>query len=130
MGLESALVDRARIVSQQATGVRTRGMSQMAPVTGPWFAALLQLPQSPSNPDSSQGRSRVVRSPTLLFDVIDEENNTVVVTAAVRLEVESDRFGTSLWEPTGDPEPLATLYETLGFQVTIRQVADHEFAQL
>lgn len=129
MALEAALVDRARIVTQVASAEgRVRGQTRMAEVTGAWFAALLQLPQAGRSPDGSQGRRRVVSQPTLMLDVVDEEGQEVHVTGAVRIEVESDRLGHSMWETTGDPEVLATLYEILGYQVTVKRVVDHEFA--
>lgn len=128
MALEGVLVDRARMVTQVAsTEGRVRGQTRMAEVTGAWFAAFLQLPQAGRSPDAAQGRRRVVTSPTLMFDVFDEENEPVVVNASMRIEVESDRFGHSMWETTGDPEPLASLVEVLGYQVTLKRVTDHEF---
>jgi hypothetical protein len=128
VSLESALVDQARTLQQVAAAAgRVRGQTRLGWVSGPWFGAMLQLPQGGAAPDASQGRKRVVTQPTLLFDVADENGDPVEVTAAMRIEVSSERFGDSVWEPTGDPEPLGSLYEVIGYQVTLRKVTDHEF---
>jgi hypothetical protein len=131
MGLENALVDRARVLKQlpAATG-QVRGMTRTAWVEGAWFGAFLQLPQAGASTGPDQGRRRVVRSPTVMFDVLDEENEPVVVNVSVRLEIDSERFGRTVWQPTGDPEPLASLDEVLGYQVTVRQITDHEITPL
>jgi hypothetical protein len=129
MGLESALVDRARTIRSMPTGAgRVRGMTQVADVTSAWFGALLMLPQAAATPDASSGRRRSVRTPTIMFDVIDEENQRVVVDAGCRIEIDSERFGRSLWQPSGDPEVLANLHDVLGYQVTVTKVTDHEFS--
>jgi hypothetical protein len=129
MGLTSALVDRARIVRQEAaTAGRVRGMTQMAEVRTAWFGCMLQLPQAGMSPDSGGGRRRAVSSPTLLYDVLDEENQEVVLRGGDRIEIESDRHGRSYWEATGDPEVLASLYDRIGFQVGIRRIQDRDFS--
>jgi hypothetical protein len=137
MGLESAFVDRARPVrKQQVTedvlGVptpvaRVAGMTQMADVPGAWFDAFLQLPTGgEDSQDSSHGRRRVVKSPTLMFDTVDDELVTVNLTPEDKVEVVSERFGTATWEVVADPTPLATLDEIIGWSVTVKRIADHQ----
>lgn len=128
MGLDSALVDRAHTIRQEAAAAgRVRGMTQMAPVESAWFAALLQLPASTEQRDASQGRRRVVSVPTLMFDVFDEENQAVSVRAGDKIEIESDRFGVSMWECVGEPMPVASLHDVFGYTVTVRRIVDREF---
>lgn len=128
MGLDSAFVDRARVVRQEAVvGERVRGMTVMAPTQSAWFAALLQLPAGTELSDASQGRRRVVQTPTLMLDVFDEENEKVSVQAGDKVEVDSVRFGVSMWEVSGDPMPVASLSDVFGYTVQVRRIADHEF---
>lgn len=127
MGLESALVDRARIVRQEAASTqRVRGMTVTAPVAGPWVAVLLLMPSGATGRDEGHGRRRVVTQPTLMLDSYDENNEPVAITARDRIQVESERFGTATWEPVGDPEPLGSLYETIGYQVVVKRVVEHQ----
>lgn len=131
MGLESALVDRARTIRDEpAADRRVGGSTVMATVQSAWFAALLQLPSGNLARDSSAGRRREITAPTLMFDVVDEDNRPVVVTVRDRIEVESERFGPSMWELTGDPQPLASLSETIGYQASMKKIADHGFEPL
>lgn len=128
MGLDSALVDRARTRKQEAAGgPRVRGMTRTAEVDGEWFAALLQLPQGQLTPDRSQGRRRTVTAPTLMYDVFDEANAPVEMRAGERVEVDSERFGLSLWEVAGEPEPLGSLHDVFGYQVQVRRITQSEF---
>lgn len=132
MALEGALVDRARVLRKQPSGASAPlGMTQMIDdVPGQWFDALLQLPDSPQTPDASQGRRRVVRVPTLLTDAFDDDNEAVVFTAEDKIEVVSEKFGTDVWETIGDPMPLATLYDILGYSTTVRKIVEHPRARL
>lgn len=98
-------------------------MTEMAHVETAWFACLLQLPQGNLVSGGGGSRRRVVKVPSLMFDVIDEANDQVVVSAGDKIEVESDKFGTTWWEVDGEPEPLATLYDVLGYQVQIKRVS-------
>lgn len=129
MALTSALVDRARAIRPQAaTAGRVAGSTVFVPVESAWFNAFLQMPQGTRSPDGSDGRRRVVTVPTLIFDVVDDENEEVAITVADRLEIDSERLGRAIWQPTADPQPLATLTEVLGWQVTVKRVVDHEFS--
>lgn len=130
MGLDSALVDRARIRKQEAAGPRVRGMTQMAETEGQWFQALLQVPQGNLTEDRSQGRRRTVTVPTLMFDVFDDDSQPVVVRAGERVEVDSERFGMSLWEVDGEPEPLGSLHDVFGYQVRVKRITQSEFRTL
>jgi hypothetical protein len=105
-------------------------MTQTAEVTSEWFSALLQLPQGQLSEDRSQGRRRTVTVPTLMFDVYDEANEPVEMRAGVRVEVDSERFGESVWEVDGEPEPLGSLHEVFGYQVRVKRVTQREFRPL
>jgi hypothetical protein len=99
----------------------------MVPVETDWFDAMLQLPSGPASPEPSGGRQRVVKTPTLLFDVENYSGQLVEIHAGDKIEIESDRFGLATWETTGEAEPLANLYEIIGFQVQVRRVVDQPF---
>jgi hypothetical protein len=99
----------------------------MVPVETDWFDAMLQLPSAPSSYEPGNGRRRGVTQPTLLFDVENYSGQPVEVHAGDKIEVESDRFGLATWETTGEAEPLANLYEIIGFQVQVRRVVDKPF---
>jgi hypothetical protein len=128
VALDSAFVDRARIIRQEAaSAVRVAGSTVMAEVETEWFDAMLQMPSGAASTEPSGGRRRVVKVPTLLYDIEDHAGEPVEIRLGDKIEVESDRFGTAYWEPTGEAEPLATLQEILGFQVTLQRVVDRTF---
>lgn len=128
MSLSTALVDRARIRRlNPATATQVAGSTRMETTTSAYFDALLQLPQGSASEGSPNSRRRVVKTPTLLFDVFDDDNEPVALQNGDKIEIVSDRFGTAVWETTGDPEPLANLYDILGWQVTLKRVVDHAF---
>lgn len=99
----------------------------MVAVEMAWFDAMLQLPSGQASYEPSNGRRRVVKQPTLLFDVEDYDGMPVDLQNGDLVEVESDRFGTAVWQTTGEAEPLASLDEVLGYQVTLKRVADRPF---
>lgn len=132
MALGSALVDRARVVrNETATTTRVEGSSVVSQVHGNWFRARLELPQGSEGSGTSQeqGRTRGVSSPTLMYELLDEENLRVEMTGEDFVQVESDEFGTTTWQMQGNPQPIRKLRAVIGFQASVRKVEQRELVR-
>jgi hypothetical protein len=131
LALGAALVDRARVYSRrQIAAVRVEGATPMHEYVGPWMKARLQLPQAPESVDQApRGRRRPVREPTLMVGIRDLEGGSVSITTEHRIGVLSKhQFGDgveSVFEVTGDPEPIRKKRRVIGWMLTVRQVPDH-----
>lgn len=131
MGLGSALVDRARIVRQvSATETRVAGSSVLAQVEGNWFRARLELPGGSESEAPERGRRRQVLAPTLLFEPFDEANEDVDLSADDYVEVDSVELGRTRWQITTFPQPIRKKRAVIGFQVTLRRIANRELERL
>lgn len=127
MALGSALVDRARIIRQEAAqAARVEGSTVLARVEGNWFRARLELPQGTEGQAPDSGRRRGVRAPTLMFESFDEENLDVTLTLEDYVEVESEQYGTTVWRVDGNPQPIRKLRAVIGFQANLRRVEQRE----
>lgn len=122
MALGAALVDRARTVSRETTGVVVDGERLRGVTEGQWFKARLDLPAAAEAQAPGGGRRRAVRQPTLLLGVADLDGLPVALSSAVRVEVDSPQLGRSVWEVAGDPMPLRKRRRVIGWQATLQQV--------
>lgn len=127
MGIESVLVDRARISRRKTTGVRREGRSQFVDFeSGTWFPARLFLPASPESRDPQRVYKRVVIAPTLMYGLDDDDGTEVDLRSSDYVEVESEDLGAAVWEVTGDPEPFRKKEGVIGHQVTLKRLKVEE----
>lgn len=89
MALRSALVDRARLVSREATAQKVEGTTTYQQVTGPWFDCRLNL-SNPDNETVEEGRVRVEQQPTLLYWRTAEDGTAVTLNADDELEIRAN----------------------------------------
>lgn len=134
MALGAVLKDRARYVRNEPAAVKVEGSTVMVSDSSPWFRARLEMTALPESQDS-QGRSRIVPAPSLMFGVRDSEGNSLirddggcVISAQDRIEVESRELGTAIWEVTGDPVPMRKKRTVLGYQAPLQRVDTRTFA--
>ena len=128
MALGSALVDRARLLRQEPTGVKVEGSTQFGTVAGAWFRCRLNVTGQPESPDPAGARRRVESRPSMLYALKDADGLPVGLTTESRVEVASRELGTAVWQPEGDPTPLRRRRSLVGYEVNLRRVIDHEFA--
>ena len=91
MPVGSALVDKARQVISQPSGLRVEGTTQHAITNGPWFRARLTIESLPESPDAGGIRKRVEVHPSLMFAKKDEHGQPTSLTAENLVEVVSRR---------------------------------------
>lgn len=134
MGLSSALVDRARPITFEAlmrhlpdgtlVPVRVEGTTQREWVYGQWFDCRIDYPEAGGANDAAGGRSRVSQHPVMIFDVFDDDDNPVVLTNEMRVQVESDDFGSYTWRLTGEPTLYRKKRDLKCGEVTIERLLD------
>lgn len=130
MGLGGALVDRARVVRNiAAREQRVTGSTVLAPVESAWFRARLELPAGNESPAPENGRVRQVRTPTLMFEEFDEDNEAVDLTADDRVEVDSPELGRSMWQVIAPAQPIRKKRAVIGKQVTLRKIENRQLAR-
>lgn len=126
MPVGSALVDRARRVYAQTTGVKVEGTTQHVLTEGPWFRCRLMPTDQPENPDASGGRRRVEKRPNFMFEKLDQHGEPVNLTVEDKLEVESPELGRAIWKLLGDPVAIRRKRTINHFEVNLRRVEDHD----
>lgn len=129
MGLSSVLIDRARLLRKAATPLRTGGRTTFVDVEpGEWFSCRLEMPTvAPESQPPSFVSKRVVLSPTLIFDIEDDEGTEVVVRADDMLTIESDDLGSATWQVTGEPMPFRKKQGIIAFQVGVKRIDVDDF---
>lgn len=124
MGLTSALVDRARVVTNESTGRKVDGTTLMAETTGPWFRARLMFDTAPAKVDEQGERRKILASPSLMFGVKDEDGGVLDVTGDLQIEVASVELGTATWRTTGDPQPIRKKRRVIGGTINLQRVVE------
>ncbi|MET0604402.1 MAG: hypothetical protein ABW167_20620 [Baekduia sp.] len=125
MGLRSVLVDRARLVVKEGTGVKVEGTTLMEPGHGEWFRCRLFLDMQQYEERSEQGgRRKRVKTPQVMFGVKDVAGDPLDVRADSELEVDSKEFGRALWQITGDPQPIRKKRRVIGGLVQVERVVE------
>jgi hypothetical protein len=129
VGLDSVLIDRARISRKRASDVKVGGRTTFGETEpGTWFAARLQLPTAtPEQVPSGFVSKRVVFVPTLIFATEDDEDNPIDVHSTDTLEVESEDLGNALWQVTAEPQPFRKREGIIGYQVPLKRVETSDF---
>lgn len=122
MGLNAALVDRARVVERRAAGARVEGRTLYGETRGAWFRCRLTLPSTREVQAAATRMPQANIEPTLLVGDRDEAGDPVTLTIAQRVEVDSPELGEALWEVVTEPEPLRKKRRVLGYQATVRRI--------
>jgi hypothetical protein len=99
----------------------------MVPIEDAWFSARLELPSASEGPDRAGARRRAIRVPTLLYGVLDDQGQEVVLDPELRVEVDSPELGRAVWEVTALPVPMRRKQEVIGWEVQLSRVEDREF---
>lgn len=126
MGLGVALVDRARIIVNQSSGVKVQGTTVFAPTPHAWFKARLTLAAASEGTDDASTR-RTTRQATLMTGVRDESRETLVLRSSDRIEVDSKALGRATYEISGDPEPIRKKRTLIGWTMNLALVDEHAF---
>ena len=126
MALQSALVDRARILRREPSAVRVEGRTQFAETAGEWFRCRLDLRGAAQVTDPG-GLPRTVPGPTLLLGIKDLRGDPVLVEHTDRLDVDSRELGRAVYEVNAMPEPLRKKRRVIGYQVAIRRTDEDPF---
>lgn len=144
MGLNSALVDRARRVYVAPTPTKVDGTTRFETIHGPWFRMRLSFHPASTTEASARSRARLtddggartraVERPTLIFGIKDLDGGSLlaadgrcVLTAQDRIEIDSPQLGRHLYEIIEEPSPMRKKRKILGYTVAVSRVVDHEF---
>jgi|SRR4051812_38788448 hypothetical protein len=127
MGLNSALVDSARIARREAAGVKVEGRTRFGTVIGPWFRCRLELASRPQNREGESEVPRVVEQSTMLFGVKDTEGRVISLLATDKVQVLSPQLGVFHFEVAADPTPLRKKRRVIGWEVGLRAINEQEF---
>lgn len=122
MGLNAALVDRARVVRNVSAGTRVEGRTPYTATPGQWFKVRLSLP-SGSESQASAGRSTSQQA-QVMTGRKDVSGAVLDVRASDQVEVVSAALGTYLFEVTGTPKPIRKKRRLLGWTVQLVEVDD------
>lgn len=127
MGLNAALVDKARVVEKRGAGRVVDGETIYGDVTGPWFKVRIQLGTEGESIDGATEERSVHRTPSLLVALRDELGDPVILTVEDRLEVVSRELPqvSTEWDVIADPQPLRKRRRVKGWIVTLRKVFVH-----
>ena len=146
MGLNAALVDRARRIAPSPSAVKVEGTTQFTDIPGPWFRARL-TPVSGAQTEASLrvragladdggSRSKSTERLTLMFGIKDTEGGSLVdetgrcvVNAPDRVEVASPQLGTFLYEGTEMPAVIRKKKKVIGYEVGLSRVHEFEFEE-
>jgi hypothetical protein len=127
VGINTALVDRARRVANVPTGQRVEGTTIFETYHYPWFRCRLTLNPSQETSDQHGGRMRVRQAATMMCGVKDKDGGVLTIASDDRLEVDSKELGRGLYEITSDGEPIRKKKKVIGWQATLTRVDEHAF---
>lgn len=125
MGLNAALVDRARVIQKRAAGRVVDGETIYSDTEGEWFKCRLQIGRDAKADEPATQAAESVHTPELLYAFRDLAGEPVVLNVQQRLEVASRQLGDATYEVQADPEPLRKKRRVIGYQTTLRRVEQH-----
>lgn len=125
MGLNSALVDRARVINKRAAGRVVDGTTIYGETEGEWFRCRLELGRETETLDPATSERSVHRTPSLMVALRDLAGDPVELNVEQRLEIESRELGNQLWDVLSAPEPMRKKRKVIGWQATLRRVEQH-----
>lgn len=111
------------------TPVRVEGTTQFETLHDAWFKCRFTYSPAPDSDDTQGARRRVPRNGQFMCAMTDQDGNTLTITAADRLELDSKELGQAIFEVTGDPEPIRKKRRMLGWMGTVVRVDEHEFVR-
>lgn len=134
MGLNSALVDRARVLRENPTATKVEGSTVFdpAPHVGAWFRCRLE-PALANEATGPGGFKTVTKSPVMMYGIKDSAGAPIALDNEDKVEVDAPRFAQTLgadrtvWLVTQDPEPMPKKRRVIGHQVQLQRVEKHEF---
>ena len=139
MAIGSVLVDRARLISKQATSERIEGSTTLVEVKGAWFKARLTLPEAnedetpgfaPLMHGTAHGRVRVVYHAKLLCALKDENGDPVEVHFNQDLEVDSRELGRAEFRVMGEPHKIRKKRRVIAVEASLQRPEEREFEEL
>jgi hypothetical protein len=122
-----ALVDRARRVIDAPTPVRVEGTTRFETVHDAWFKCRFTYSPAPDSDDTQGGVRRTPRNGQFMCGMKDTDGNTLQISSADRLELDSNELGQAIFEVTGDLEPIRKKRKMLGWMGTVVRVEEHDF---
>lgn len=123
MALARALVDRARVLRREPSPVKVEGTTQFVDTSSAWFRARLIVASIDGESGGNQpGRTRVPRTPQLLYGLRDDAGERIELHADDRVEVSSNELGSGLWNVNGEPQPLRKRVAMLGGLANLARV--------
>ena len=125
MGINTALVDRARQVTKVSTGVKVEGSTRFVDTIGTWFRVRLALADDTEAKDPGDSVRRSPRSSSVMVAFRDDQGVPVAITANDVLEIESEEQGQpSFWEASGPPKPIRKKRSVIGYTVKVKRLED------
>lgn len=98
------------------------------PIEGVPFACVLFLPLG--GEQSNPYRTKVVKTPTLLYNPVRDDNSPVLITDESELLISAPELApwtgaeTARWLAAGDGQPFGPPGQVIGVQLTVRQTRD------
>lgn len=102
MGMNAALVDRARVLRKTRTGQKVGGRPRRTPSYGPWFKCRLRTSETQEQRDEARTKYRA--RPNFMAAKRDELRGLVELNGGDEIEVESKEFGNAKYRLDGDPK--------------------------
>jgi hypothetical protein len=124
MGLTTALVDRARIVSAEKMAEKVDGSTKFADISDEWFRCRLIPAASPEVAVEGQERTRVVTRARLLVGVRDLSGQPVRLDHTARVEVDSPDLGIKTYEIVEQPRPIRKRRRIMGYVMGVKVPVD------
>lgn len=125
MGLNTALVDQARVLGLASSALRVEGTTVYEETMTAWFRARLEVGKPTGAPMEASGAQQSVKNPTLMVGVRDSAGRDITITGQDRIEVDSKQLGRETFEVVGDPEPIRKKRRVIGWTVQLRKVELH-----
>lgn len=144
MGLNAALVDKARILTPSPQAEKVDGTTTFTDEAGSWFRCRLTLPSGARTAAGLRvvgnlGGHEDVRAPTverpfILFGIRDldggslvDDNDLCLVNSTVRIEIDSPQLGNWVYEAVEDATPIRKKRKIIGFSCGVAKLREHPF---
>jgi hypothetical protein len=125
VGLNTALVDKARVLSKATSSDRVEGTTVYESAVSAWFRARLELGPGAGSGAEATGAQQSVRNPSLMCGIKDSVGELIVINGQDRLEVQSGNLGHNTFDVVGDPAPIRKKRKVIGWTVTLRRADIH-----
>lgn len=125
MGLNTALVDKARVWGKATGQERIEGATVYEPTVSAWFRARLELGAGQGSESQATQAQQSVRNPSLMCGIKDSAGRQIQINGQDRIEVQSVNLGNNTFDVVGDPDPIRKKRKVIGWTVTLRRVDVH-----